>query len=135
LRQELLRPASNATINVTYHDDTTGDLNVQAVGATIRRGNMFSLTALIPSGSQGKGIKKVNTVTLSASTTVAGNFGITATRQRSVVATNVANKGETVDWAALGLPLISNDSCLFFITLNASTSSGTLRGAGKIVHG
>lgn len=127
--------ASNATINVTYNDDSTGNLNTVAVGGTIRAGHMFALTPLIPSADQGKYIKGVNSVILSASTGTAGNFGFTVTRPRSVLPLTVANKTETADWAQLGLPEIANDSCLSLIMLPSTTSSGTLRGGGKIAHG
>lgn len=127
--------ASNATINVTYNDSTTGNLNVQAVGGTLRAGRMIPLTPLIPTGSQGKFIRGINSVTLSASTTVAGNFGFTATRPRTSLPLPLANKTETADWAALGLPEVPNDACLFIVMLTSTTSTGTLRGGGKIAHG
>lgn len=127
--------ASNATINVTYDDGSTGNLNVQAVGGTIRVGHMFALTPLIPTGSQGKYIRGINSVTLSASTTVAGNFGFTCTRPRTTAPLSIANKAEVFDWAALGLPEIPNDSCLSLVMLPSTTTTGTLRGGGKIAHG
>lgn len=37
--------------------------------------------------------------------------------------------------AALGLPEILNGSCLFPVVLTSTTSSGTVRGGGKIAHG
>lgn len=127
--------ASNATINVTFNDASSANLNVQAVGGTLRAGRMIPLTPLIPTGSQGKFIQDVNSVILSASTGTAGNFGFTATRPRTVLPTNIANKTEAGNWADLGLPEIPNDSCLFPVVLCSTTSSGTLRGGGKIAHG
>ena len=127
--------ASNATINVTFDDDTSGNLSTQAVGGTIRRGHMFSIDALRTGAQQGKNIKRVNTVQLSASTGTAGNFGFTFTRPRAYVPTNIANKSEIYDWAQLGLPGVPNGSCLFFTVIPSTTSSGTLRGGGKIIHG
>lgn len=127
--------ASNATINVTFDDNSSGNLNTTAVGATIRAGNMFSLGALRTSGQQGKNIKKINSVILSASTGTAGNFGFTFTRPRAYCPTQLANMSQTYDWAALGLPVIPNGSCLFFMAVPSTTSSGTLRGGGKIIHG
>lgn len=127
--------ASNATINVTYDDGTAGNLNVQAVGGTLRAGRMIPLTPLIPTAQQGKFIRGINSVTLSASTTVAGNFGFTATRPRTAVSLPTANKSETFDWAQLGLPEIPNDACLQIVMLTSTTSTGTLRGGGKIAHG
>ncbi len=127
--------ASNATINVTFGDGTSNNLAVVAVGGTIRAGRMIPLTPLIQAADQGKRIRRINSVTLSASTTVAGNFGFTCTRQRTSLPLILANKTEAGDWAALGLPEVPNDSCLAYVCLTSTTSSGTLRGQGKIAHG
>ncbi len=124
--------ASNATINVTYDDASTGNLNTQAVGGTLRASRLLPLTPLIPSGSQGKFIKGINSVVLSASTGTAGNFGFTAVRPRTAIMLPVANKTEVVDWAQLGLPVIPTDACLMYALLTSTTSTGTLRGGGKI---
>lgn len=127
--------ASNATINVTYDDGSTGNLNVQAVGGTLRAGRMIPLTPLIPTAQQGKFIRGVNSVTLSASTGTAGNFGFTATRVRTYTPLPLANKTENFNWADLGAPEIFNDSCLFIMMLVSTTTTGTLKGGGKIAHG
>jgi hypothetical protein len=127
--------ASNATINVTFDDDTSANLNTQAVGGTIRVGHMFSVDALRTTAQQGKNIKRINSVQLSASTGTAGNFGFTFTRPRAYIPTLLANKAEPYDWAQLGLPNVPNGSCLMFMVVPSTTSSGTLRGGGKIIHG
>lgn len=121
----------NATVNVTYGDDTSGNLAAIALGATPRQGRLYPLI----SASAGKFIKAVNSVTLSATTGTAGNFGITATRSRTSISSPLLNKTEIFDWAALGLPNIPNDSCLMMLMLCATTSTGTVRGQGKIAHG
>jgi hypothetical protein len=127
--------ASNATINVTFDDDSSGNLNTLAVGGTIRIGNCFSLDSLRTTGQQGLNIKRINSVILSASTTAAGNFGFTFTRPRAYLPVPLANKSELYDWAALGLPSVPNGACLQFMVVPSTTSSGTLRGGGKIAHG
>lgn len=127
--------ASNATINVTYSDASTGNLTVTAVGGTLRAGRMIPLRPLIPSAKQGLYIQGINTVTLSASTGTAGNFGFTATRPRTAQGLPLANLTNTWDYAQLGLAEIANDSCLQLIMLCSTTSSGLIRGGGKIVHG
>lgn len=127
--------ASNATINVTYNDGSTGNLTVLAVGGTLRAGHAIPLTPQIPAADQGKFIRGINSVTLSASTGTAGNFGFTATRIRTGMDLPIANKMERFDWAALGQPKIPNDACLALILLTSTTSTGTLRGSGKIAHG
>jgi hypothetical protein len=74
-------------------------------------------------------------VTLSATTGTAGSFGVTATRPRMTMPLLLANKMEVFDWAQLGLPEIFNSSCLFPIQLASTTTTGTVRGGGKISHG
>lgn len=96
---------------------------------------MVPLTPLIPTVDQSKRIRAINSVTLSASTTVAGNFGFTCTRQRTAMPLLLANKTEQFDFIALNFPEIPNDSCLVYVCLTSATSTGTLRGQGKIVHG
>jgi hypothetical protein len=127
--------ASNATINVTYDDATSGDLTVVAVGGTLRAGRMILLNGLIPAAASGKYIRDINTVILSASTTAAGNFGFTATRFRAANFMPLSNSRYTADWAGLGLPQIYNESCLFPIVMCSTTTTGIIRAAGKIVHG
>lgn len=126
--------ASNATINVTYNDASTGNLTVLAVGGTLRAGRRIPLTPQIPTADQGKFIRGINSVILSASTGTAGNFGFTYTRQRTGLGLDTAFKTVLFDWAALGLPSIENDACLELVMTCSTTSTGTLRGQGKIAH-
>lgn len=127
--------ASNATVNVTYNDDSTGNLTLVAVGGTLRASRMVALNGLIPAAAAGKYIKAINSVTLSASAGTAGNFGVTATRYRAANYQPVANARFTADWAALGLPEIPNESCLFAVLLCSTTTTGIVRASGKIAHG
>ena len=127
--------ASNATVAVTYNDGTTGSLTTFAAGGTVRAGRMIPLNNLIPAAAAGKFIQSIDTVTLSASTGTAGSFGFTATRPRMTMPLLLANKMEAFDWAQLGLPEIFNSSCLSLIELCSTTSTGTVRGGGKIAHG
>lgn len=126
--------AVTATVAVTYNDATTGTLSV-ALAATRPASLMIPLNGLIPAAGAGKYIRAITTVTLSATTATAGSFGVTATRPRMAIGTPIANYKVTADWAALGLPEIMNGSCLFPVVLTSTTSSGTVRGGGKIAHG
>ena len=121
----------NATVAVEYNDGTTGNLAAIALGATPRAGRMYPLVSAVA----GKFIRAVTGVTLSATTGTAGNFGITATRPRTSVSAPLLNKTEVFDWAQLGLPEIQNNACLMMIMLCGTTSTGTVRGQGKIAHG
>ena len=124
-----------ATVNVTYSDGTTGSLTAITLSATRRASFMQSLNGLIPAGAAGKYIRGVNSVTLSATTGTAGSFGVTATRPRSSLLCPVANMKWSADWAALPISEIPNNSCLFLLMLCSTTSTGTVRGGGKIAHG
>lgn len=123
--------AANATVNVTYDDSSTGNLAAVALGTTVRAGRLFPLRSNVA----GRYIRAVNSVTLSASTGTAGNFGITATRARTAFNGAAANKIENFDWAALGMPKIDNDACLTFVTTCSGSDTGTVRGGGKIIYG
>jgi hypothetical protein len=127
--------ASNATVNVTYGDASSGNLTVIPVGGTLRVGRAIPLTPFIPAADQGKYIQRINSIILSASTTVAGNVGFTCTRQRTALPTLLANLQAVADWAQLGLPEVPNDACLQLFCTTSATSTGTLRGQGKIAHG
>jgi len=126
--------AVTATVAVTMNDASTTTLAVPWA-ATRPIGHLISLNSLVPAGSAGKFIRSVDTVTLSATTGTAGNFGVTATRVRMALGSPILNYKSTANWADLGLPEIKNGSCLVPIVLTSTTSSGTVRGGGKIVHG
>lgn len=126
--------AVTATVSVTYNDDTAGTLSA-SLAATRPASFMLPLNGLIPAAAAGKYIRDVDSVQLSATTGTAGSFGVTATRPRMTMPLALANKMEVFDWAALGLPEIANSSCLFPVILTSTTSTGTVRGGGKLAHG
>ena len=126
--------AVTATVAVTYNDGTTGTLSVP-LAATRPASHLIPLNGLIPAAGAGKYIRAITGVTLSATTGTAGSFGVTATRPRMTIGCPIANFKFVADWAALGLPEIFNGTCLFPIVLTSTTSSGTVRGGGKIAHG
>lgn len=126
--------AVTATVSVTYNDGTSGTLSA-SLAATRPASFMLPLNGLIPAAAAGKYIRDVDSVQLSATTGTAGSFGVTATRPRMTMPLLLANKMEVFDWAALGLPEVANSSCLFPVVLTSTTSTGTVRGGGKLAHG
>ena len=124
-----------ATAAVTYSDGSTGNLTAVSLAATRRASFMQSLNGLIPAAASGKFIRAVNTVTLSATTGAAGNFGVTATRLLGTLFMPVANAKYGADWASLPISTIPNSACPFIAVLASTTTTGTLRGGGKIAHG
>ena len=127
--------AVTATIAVTYNDGTTGNLSALSLAATRPASHMIPINSLIPSAQSGKFIRGIVSVTLSATSGTAGNFGVTATRPRMTLSAPIANHKFIADWAQLGLPEIYNSSAIFPIVLTSTTSTGTVRGGGKIAHG
>ena len=125
----------NATVAVTYSDGTTGNLTAVSLAATRRASFMQPLNGLIPAAQSGKFIRGIVSVTLSATTGAAGNFGVTATRPRVSLASPLANIKWSADWAALPVSEVPNGSCLFLVQIAGTTSTGTVRGGGKIAHG
>lgn len=126
--------AVTATVSVIYNDGTSGTLSA-SLAATRPASFMLPLNGLIPAAAAGKYIRDVDSVQLSATTGTAGSFGVTATRPRMTMPLPLANKTEVFDWAALGLPEVANSSCLFPVVLTSTTSTGTVRGGGKLAHG
>ena len=127
--------AVTATVNVTYDDGSTGNLTGASLGATRRASYCLPLNGFIPAAASGKYIRGVNTITLSVSTATAGNFGVTATRPRASLGCPVANNKWSADWANLPISEVPNQSCLYPLILAGSTTTGTVRGGGKIAHG
>lgn len=125
--------AVTATIAVTFNDGTTANLSA-SLTATRPAAFMLPLNGL-NAANPGKYIRAVTSVTLSATTGTAGSFGVTATRPRAVVPLNIANKTEVLDWSMLGLANVPNSASLFMIQLTSTTSTGTVRGGGKLAHG
>ena len=124
-----------ATVAVTYSDGSTGNLTAVSLAATRRASFMQPLNGLIPAGVAGKFIRAVTSVTLSATTGTAGSFGVTATRLRGTLFIPIANAKYGADWASLPISTIPNSACPFIAVLASTTTTGTLRGGGKIAHG
>ena len=124
--------ATTLTVNVTMNDGSTSSTSL-TLAATRPASLMIPIP--VPTDRQGKYIRAVSSVTLTASTGTAGSFGITATRPRIAMGCPLANMKFTADWAQLGLQQIDNNACLFPIVRTSATSTGTLRGVVKLAHG
>ena len=126
--------AVTCTLAVTYNDGTTATIPVSL--AAMRPASLsLPINGLIPAAQSGKYIRAITTATLSATTGTAGSFGVTASRVRMTLSAPIANMKFTANWADLGFPEIANSSCLYPMALTSTTSSGTVRGGGKISHG
>ena len=115
--------SANATVNYNNQNDAAQNAAAITLGATARASRIFQI---IPNA--GDSIKKVNTVTLSASTLTAGSFGVTARRRLASIGQPIANVAPPGDFAAIGAPEFKQTSCLEIVALCTTTSTGILMG-------
>jgi hypothetical protein len=125
---------ATATVAVTYNDGSTGNLTGVSLAATRRASFLQPLNGLIPAAAAGKFIRDVDSVTLSVSTGAAGNFGVTASRLRGSLVMPLANMKFSAGWDALPISKIPNSSCPYILMQVGGTTTGALRGGGKIIH-
>jgi hypothetical protein len=116
------------TVQVTYTDLTTGSANIWVAGATalpasVAAGRRYKI---IPAA--GKIIRSIQSVTLSASTLTAGNFGVTATRTLDQVVCDVGTKTADKRIEVAGAVAIEDEACLSLSTLCITTSTGLITG-------
>lgn len=120
--------AATPTINVTFTDDTTANLNIWVAGSTALPASVAASRRYRIYNNTGKIIKRVNSVTFSASTGTAGNFGITVVRQMAYVNCTLANQMLVYDWSLLGLPKVFDEACITISQLCVTTTSGAIQG-------
>lgn len=89
----------------------------------------------IPLASGDGGVRSVQSVTLSASTGTAGNFGITLLSRLAEVPVTVANTGVQFDWAALNMVRVPDDACLAFMVHCSATNTGAILGNLTLAQG
>lgn len=124
--------ASNVTISYTNSAGVAGRKTpAVAMQVTPVVGQMLP----IPLQEGDTGIKSVQSVTLSASTATAGNFGITLVKRIAEIPITVAGAGVVLDPFALGFPQIENNACLSMMVVTSTTSTGFITGTINIAQG
>lgn len=121
--------AVTATISYTNESDVAGKTTTVALAATRPAG---CLLPILPSGTDIR-IKSIQSVTLSATTGTAGNFGVTAITRQLEIPMVAANVGAVLDYAGTCLEQVSPNSCLMFGLLPSTTSTGNLLGSFEIL--
>jgi hypothetical protein len=117
------------TVQATFDDGNTGTVNIWnpaggvALPASVSAGRRYKLQP-----SNGRFIRAISTLTLSASTGTAGNFGVTVRRLRARVENTVPNAMRVVDWSYLRAPLIRDQSCLSYAMMPLNATSGIIAG-------
>ena len=122
--------AVNATASYTNTDNVAGRLATAAFPASPVAGQMvpFNLAA------GDRGIRSVQSLTLSATTGTAGNFGLTLFKNVVEVPSG-ANVGQSFDAYDLGLPQIPNDACLAMMVLLNQTAVPSVNGSFVLAQG
>ncbi len=114
----------NATVTYTNQNDVGSRTVVIALAATTRAGRMMQI---IPT-TAGDIIKSIQSVTLSATTGAAGNFGVTLTRRLGSVGTALAHINATKGPYDLPFVVIPNDAAIFGAVICSTTSTGLIQG-------
>ncbi len=122
--------AVTATVSYTGAAGVSGQAVAISVPATQRAGRMLQIIA-----DNGEAIRSIESVTLSASTGTAGDFGVTAARLVVETPSALANTTFVHDWAALGLPIVAADACIAIMYLNPGASGVTFTGSALLVAG
>jgi len=118
-----------ATITYTNGSDVGSRTCTVALAATTRASRLMQI---IPS-TAGDTIKSIQTVTLSATTGTAGNFGVTVAKVLHPIGVSVISQISIFDAFNLGLPVIPDNACLWLVELCSTTSTGVVNGGLKII--
>lgn len=124
--------ASNITVQYTNSAGVSGRNTVAtAMITSMPAFRMFQ----VPLQSGDVGVQSIQSITLSASTGTAGSFGVVIMDRLCAFSAVVPNVGNSFDFAALGMPQISDSSVLNFIHQGTTTSSGIIMGQVSILQG
>lgn len=119
---------STPTAQCTFHDGTTGSVNVSVLGATALPATVAASRRYKLTPTNGKYIRSVDTVTLSATTGTAGSFGVTAVRNLADIAAIIANVPVPVDVWGLNAPEIFDNACVTLAMITNTTTTGVVTG-------
>ena len=129
--------AMGATASV-FTASYTNDANTAGRSATYSMpANALTQNQMVPFAlaSGDKGVKSVQSVTLSLSTGTAGNFGLMLLKRIAEIPINAANSGGVLDFFGLGGAVLPPSSCLFLAQLCSATTSGVVNGSAAFIEG
>lgn len=118
----------NATVTYTDQGDVGSRTVVVALAGTTRAGRLYPIPP-----NAGQFIKSIQSVTLSATTGSAGNFGVTVAKRIASVPVAVTNQITTRDAFQIGIPKVPTNACLWLAMFCSTTSTGVVN--GQIVVG
>lgn len=117
--------ATGATYSVKY---TNQDGVAARVATYVQPANALSVGQMVRFDLQGDdyGVRAVESLTLSASTGVAGDFGLTILRPIITIGAPVANLPSSEGLFALNLPDVEDQACLAWQVLCSTTNTGLM---------
>jgi hypothetical protein len=125
--------ASNTTVSVSYTNEagTAGQTSPSITfgGTGNREGQRFLQIPLVAGDT---GVKSVESVTLAATTSSAGNFGVVL--YKPLMSFHIERPGAQVEFNLLdggmcgGMPEIVDDACLFFLVIPNTTAVAAMAG-------
>ena len=123
--------AANITLNYTNDAGTTGQ--VAAATPFVQTPVAGQMMPIPLNGNDG--IRVAESITLSASTGTAGNFGITLMRRLLTIPMPLANSAAQLDAFAAGLAQIPDSACLAMMVWCSTTSTGIIHGEIGLAQG
>lgn len=126
--------ASNVTVQYTNSAGTAGRGTVsEAITASFPINKLQRLR--YQDGDIG--VQSIQSLTLSATTGTAGNFGLVLLKRKATIPiqSTASQVSTMMDFAALGLPTLEADSALMFVEQTNSTSTGIITSNFSIVSG
>jgi len=118
--------ATTVTVSYTNSSGTSGRTSTAVVigGTGFREASRM---ILIPLQADDVGVNSVESVTLVASTTTAGNFGVTLFRPLYAIGTDqdsVVREGDFITgWSGGGISVVPDNACLFSLLLSTSINA------------
>ena len=117
-----------ATISYTNQAGTSGKTTTVVLPASVPANRIYPITTLAAGDTS---IKSVDSVTLSATTGTAGNFGVTA--YKYLYSSFIYQQADTRDFAKLAMPQLGNNVCLCPIVYAQAGTTGPI--VGSVVIG
>lgn len=122
--------AVTATVSYTNAAGVSGQIATVSIPASTAGGRALRIFT-----DNGEAIRSIESVTLSASTGTAGNFGVTASVFLSSITLGLQNAGTVFDYAATGLQKVEKNSCIAILIIPGAASTGTLTSNLRLVTG
>lgn len=123
--------AVTATVSYTNSDGTAGRTGTAALVASSPANRMYMVS--LQSGDVG--VRSVQSVTLSATTGTAGNFGVTIAEPLTDIPFPSAAIHDTRNYIDLGLPSLEDGTALTMCLVASTTTSGIIAGNIDIIEG